>query len=58
MGTAKSMVFMGSNQGSASLNEPKKTLGGLSKLSSMARTADKNFDDSGDVDQAKTVNLQ
>jgi hypothetical protein len=58
MGTAKSMVFIGPNQGSASLNEPKKTLGGLSKLSSMARTADKNFDDSADFDQSKTVNFQ
>lgn len=52
------MVFIPSNQGTAPFNEPKKTFAGLSKLSSMARTADKNFDDSEDFDQAKNLNSQ
>ena len=55
MSTAKSMVFMSSNKQAASNFNRKKSFGGLGKLASMARTVDKNFDDSKDIGINKPV---
>jgi len=56
--TAKSMVFTGAQYDSGTSNLPKKTLGGLGKLSSMARTVNNNFDDAADLDHGKNSNPQ